>query len=104
MCNITEKAKNYWEEHKFDIITIGTGAAVVIGAGLAMYKAYNAGFIDGAMTGFDISLDWLDKTFPEEEIVFTNKVLEEARNEYVLKVTGKYENFGFLEKNTCKLK
>ena len=66
MSNIKEKAKNYWKEHKYDIITIGTGAAIVIGAGVVAYKSYCNGFIDGGMTGFHLGLDWLDKNFPEE--------------------------------------
>ena len=66
MSNIKEKAKNYWKEHKVDIIAIGTGTAVAIGAGVIAYKSYVAGFVDGGMTGFDLTLDWLDKNFPDE--------------------------------------
>lgn len=66
MSNIKEKAKNYWEEHKFDIITIGTGAGIIIGAGVLAYKSYCSGFLDGGMTGADLMIDWLDKTFPGE--------------------------------------
>ena len=66
MSNIKEKAKNYWEEHKVDIIAIGSGAAIVIGAGLIAYKSYCNGFVDGGMTGCQLAFDWLDKTFPGE--------------------------------------
>lgn len=65
MCNITEKAKNYWEENKIRIIAISAGIAV-IGVGVIARKAYVKGFVDGGMVGVVIGADWLDKTFPEE--------------------------------------
>lgn len=66
MANIKEKAKNFWENHKTDICVVGSIAAVSIGAGVLAYKAYMGGFNYGVMAGFNATLDWLDKTFPEE--------------------------------------
>ena len=65
MSNIKEKAKNYWEDHKVDIIVCGA-ATTVIGIGLIASKLYRNGFIDGGMYGCHIMMDWLDKTFPGE--------------------------------------
>ncbi len=65
MCNIKEKAKNYWEEHKVGIIVSGV-ATVVVGGGLIAFKSYANGFIDGGMVGYHLAIDWLDKTFPGE--------------------------------------
>ena len=66
MSNIKEKAKNFWEEHKVDIIWMTSGAAIAIGAGVIAYKSYCGGFLDGGAYGCQLMIDWLDKTFPGE--------------------------------------
>lgn len=66
MSDIKEKAKNLWENHKADIIAFGSIVVVSIGSGAIIYKAYKDGFVDGGMTGFHLTLDWLDKNFPGE--------------------------------------
>lgn len=66
MSNIKEKAKNFWEDHKVDIIWMTSGAVIAIGAGVIAYKSYRDGFIDGGACGCHIMMDWLDNTFPGE--------------------------------------
>ena len=65
MCNIKEKAKNYWEENKVDIIV---GGAVTVAAGILLIarKSYCNGFVDGGMVGYHLAFDWLDENFPGE--------------------------------------
>ena len=65
MLNVKEKAKKFWEEHEKEII-VGSVIGVGVLFGVTNYKSYKAGFIDGGMCGFHMTLDWLDKTFPEE--------------------------------------
>ena len=69
MSNIKEKANNFWEEHKSTIKKVGVGIGIGVGvivAGKVSKKIYVAGAMDGALVGFHLTLDWLDKTFPEE--------------------------------------
>ena len=66
MANIKEKVKNFWEDHKVDIITVGGIATVSIGAGVYVYKCYMSGFRYGVAVGFNTALDWLDENFPAE--------------------------------------
>ena len=66
MGKFKDKAKKFWEEHKAEIIAFGATVAAVAGAGFIASKSYQAGFIDGGMTGVQVGAKWLDDTFPGE--------------------------------------
>lgn len=66
MTNLKEKAKNFWKENKVRIVVAGGTTIGIMVIGGALSKAYRSGITDGAMIGFHATLDWLDKTFPEE--------------------------------------
>lgn len=66
MANIKEKVKNYWEEHKTDIIFYGSVTVLTVEAIIVAYRSYKKGFMDGAVTGTYVLMDWLEKTFPGE--------------------------------------
>lgn len=60
---IKEKAKKLWKEHKKAIVAIGVTEATLLT--LAASKGYKAGFVDGAYSGFHLTVDWFEKHFPE---------------------------------------
>lgn len=66
MANIKEKAKNYWEEHKSDIVFYGSVTVLTVEAIYVAWRSYKKGFIDGGVVGGYVMLDWLEKTFPGE--------------------------------------
>ena len=66
MDNFKSKVKNFWEDHKVDIIAVGTGVAGCLVVGYMVRKSYIAGFVDGGMFGVELGFDWLDKTYPGE--------------------------------------
>jgi hypothetical protein len=69
MRNIKEKAKTFWEDNKSEIIQVGAaGVAVGVWTVCVAAKAYKDGFINGGLVGFNLGVDWLDKTFPETNI------------------------------------
>lgn len=66
MGKFKDKAKKFWEENKGEIIAFGVTVAAVSGAGFIASKSYQAGFVDGGMTGVQVGAKWLDNTFPGE--------------------------------------
>lgn len=64
---VKAKVKKFWEENKANIVLGGICGTVMTGAGVYIFtKGYTKGFVDGGMEGFHLTLNWLDKTFPEE--------------------------------------
>lgn len=66
MGKFKDKAKKFWEENKGEIIAFGVTVGAIAGAGLIASKSYQAGFVDGGMTGAYVGAAWLDKTYPGE--------------------------------------
>lgn len=66
MADFKSKAKKFWNDHKTEIIVFGATFGAVIGAGFISRKSYEAGFIDGGMTGVKVGAQWLDEKFPGE--------------------------------------
>lgn len=66
MSNFKEKAKKFLKENKDELIVT---ALLCVTSGVGIYgiaKAmYAKGFIDGGYAGFHLTLDWLDKNFPD---------------------------------------
>ena len=60
------KLKKFWENHTPEIIAVGISTAVVGGLYLVANAFYKAGIIDGGAVGYNLTIDWLDKTFPGE--------------------------------------
>lgn len=89
MANIKNKVKNFWEDHKKDILVVGGIAAASVGASVWAYKLYMGGFNYGVATGFNSTLDWLDQTFPEESKARELwEAYKQVHPEDVLYVTG----------------
>lgn len=66
---IKEKVKGFWKEHKKEIILGGViGVATVAGAERIFKKGYVAGFVDGGAAGFNLSIDWFNKNFPDTKL------------------------------------
>ena len=67
MANFKSKAKKFWEENKGSVIGSTVAVAVAVaGVCLIANKSYRAGLVDGGAVGWNLAVDWLDKTFPEE--------------------------------------
>lgn len=74
---IKEKVKGFWKEHKKEIILGGViGVATVASAERIFKKGYNAGFVDGGATGFNLAIKWFDDNFPDTK-------LQELYDDYV---------------------
>lgn len=67
MKSIKVNASEFWEKHKVAII--GTAAGIA-GVGVALWggSMYNKGFMDGGYAGFWLTVEWLEKEFPEKEV------------------------------------
>lgn len=66
MSNFKTKAKNFWENHKTDVIAVGAAAVAAIGVGVYTIHCYNSGYKYGAAAGFNAAFDWIDEHFPEQ--------------------------------------
>lgn len=65
------KLQKFYQEHESTIKKVAAGA-VIVGATLIAGAYYNAGFrrgfMQGGMTGFGATIEWLDDEFPEKGV------------------------------------
>lgn len=65
MAKLKEKAKRFLEKNK-NAILFGIGCGTATACGLYLTKVYCKGYMDGAFVGFHETINWFDKTFPEQ--------------------------------------
>ena len=64
-----EKVKKFAKEHVKEIAGVTISAIAVGVIGSAIFKnGYRAGFVDGNMSGFHVTMDWFEKHFPEKDL------------------------------------
>lgn len=58
--------KAFWKKNKSIVMPVAAFAVGTACMYLYGQKRYVQGFVDGGNVGFQLTLDWLDKTFPSE--------------------------------------
>ena len=89
--NVKAKAKEFWEVFKPEILITAGVATVGVGC-LITKKAYQAGFVHGAVVGTMMFGEWAEKQIPGSDLLKLYEKWSEEHRTDALNLGMKYVN------------